>query len=95
VIKAVMQEDAEVLGLSFLCGGYLQTMLKLMARIKEEHLEHVLVVAGGIIYDDEIPEMKELGVNEVFLPGTPLAGIVDYVSRAVEERKKSAQHLPS
>ena len=58
-------------------------------------MEHVLVLAGGIIYDDEIPEMKELGVAEVFLPGTPLAGIVDYVSKTVEERKKSAQHLPS
>ena len=57
------------MGLSFLCGGHLQTIRRLMARMKEENLEHVLVLAGGIIYDDEIPEMKELGVAEVFLPG--------------------------
>lgn len=91
VIKAVMQEDAEILGLSFLCGGHLQTMRRLMARMKEENLEHVLVFVGGIIYDDEIPEMKELGVAEVFLPGTPLAHIVDYVSKEAEDRKKREQ----
>lgn len=88
VIQAVTQEDAEVLGLSFLCGGHIQIMRRLMARIKEESLEHVLVLVGGIIYDDDIPEMKELGVAEVFLPGTPLAQIVDYVSGEVEKRKK-------
>ena len=89
VIQAVMQEDADVLGLSFLCGGNIQSMRRVMARVKEENLEHVLVFVGGIIYDDEIPEMKELGVTEVFLPGTPLAHIVDYVSGEVEKRKKN------
>ena len=88
VISAVSHEDADVLGLSFLCGGHLQSMRRVMARIKEEHLEHVLVVVGGIIYDDEIPEMKEMGVSEVFLPGTPLARMVDYVSDEVKKRKK-------
>jgi len=89
VIQAVIQEDANVLGLSFLCGGHIQTMKRLMARIKEDNLEHVLVLVGGIIYDDDIPEMKELGVAEVFLPGIPLANIVDYVSGEVEKRKKN------
>ena len=88
VIQAVSQEDADVLGLSFLCGGHLQTMRRLTARLKEENLEHVLVVIGGIVYDDDIPEMKELGVAEVFLPGTPLVQIVEYVSGEVEKRKK-------
>jgi len=55
-----------------------------------------LVVVGGIIYDDEIPEMKELGVAEVFLPGTPLKhNIVDYVSREVEKRGKTGSNLYS
>jgi methylmalonyl-CoA mutase C-terminal domain/subunit len=94
VIKAVSQEDADVLGLSFLCGGHMQTMKKVMDRIKEKDLDRVLVLAGGIIYDDEIPEMKELGVADVFLPGTPLADIVDYVSVEVEKRK-NIQFEPS
>ena len=89
VIKAVSQEDADVLGLSFLCGGHLQTMKRVMARIKEENLERVLVLVGGIIYDDDIPEMKELGVAEVFLPGAPLAHVVDYVAGEVEKRRKN------
>ena len=89
VIKALSQEDADVLGLSFLCGGHTQAMRRLMARIKEENLKHVLVLVGGIIYDDDIPEMKELGIAEVFLPGTPLSHVVDYVSREVEKRKKN------
>jgi methylmalonyl-CoA mutase C-terminal domain/subunit len=88
VVTAVIQEDADVLGLSFLCGGHMQVMRRVMARVKEENLGHVLVVVGGIIYDDEIPEMKELGVAEVFLPGTPLKhNIVDCVSREVEKRR--------
>ena len=94
VIKALSQEDADVLGLSFLCGGHIQVMKRLMTRIKEENLEHVLVLVGGIIYDDEIPEMKELGVAEVFLPGAPLAHMVDYVSREVEKRKKNVTIQP-
>ena len=89
VIKAVSQEDADGLGLSFLCGGHLQTMKRVMARIKEENLERVLVLVGGIIYDDDIPEMKELGVAEVFLPGAPLAHVVDYVAGEVEKRRKN------
>ena len=93
VIKALNQEDADVLGLSFLCGGHIQAMKRLMTRIKEENLEHVLVLVGGIIYDDEIPEMKELGIAEVFLPGTPLAHIIDYVSREVEKRRENKNML--
>ncbi|MDY7032395.1 MAG: cobalamin-dependent protein [Thermodesulfobacteriota bacterium] len=81
VIKAIMQEDADVVGLSFLCGGHVEIMRRFMNKLKENNLDHVLVVVGGVIPDDDIPKLKELGVSEVFLPGAPLKEISDYVAQ--------------
>ena len=81
VIKAIMQEDADVVGLSFLCGGHVEIMRRFMNKLKENNLDHVLVVVGGVIPDDDIPKLKELGVSEVFLPGAPLKEIADYVAQ--------------
>ena len=81
VIKAIMQEDTDVVGLSFLCGGHVEIMRRFMNKLKENNLDHVLVVVGGVIPDDDIPKLKELGVSEVFLPGAPLKEIADYVAQ--------------
>ncbi|MEW6616386.1 MAG: cobalamin-dependent protein [Thermodesulfobacteriota bacterium] len=81
VIKAVIQEDADVVGLSFLCGGHVEIMRRFMNLMRENRLEQILVVIGGVIPDQDIPRLKELGVAEVFLPGAPLKDITDYVSR--------------
>jgi methylmalonyl-CoA mutase C-terminal domain/subunit len=58
--------------------------------MKEEGLDHVLIVIGGIIPDEDIPKLKEMGVAEVFLPGTPLEQMTKYVSQEVEKRRKHA-----
>lgn len=79
VIKAVIQEDADVIGLSFLCGGHIEIMRRFMNLMRENSLEQILVVVGGVIPDQDIPRLKELGVAEVFLPGAPLKDITDYV----------------
>ena len=83
VVRAIVQEDAAVVGLSFLCGGHVEIMRQFMRRLQEHNLDHVLVIAGGVIPDSDIPKLKELGVAEVFLPGAPLKDIVDYVFEAV------------
>lgn len=79
VVAAAIQEDADVIGLSFLCGGHVEIMRRFMGRLKEQDLNHILVVVGGVIPDYDIPQLKELGVAEVFLPGYPLKEIVRYV----------------
>lgn len=83
VIRAIVQEDADVVGLSFLCGGHVEIMRRFMGQMQERGLDRVLTVVGGTIPDYDIPSLKELGVAEIFLPGAPLKDIVDYVSQNV------------
>ena len=79
VIKAIVQEDADVVGLSFLCGGHVEIMRRFMDKIREHNLDNVLIIVGGVIPDQDIPKLMELGISEVFLPGTPLKNVADYV----------------
>lgn len=83
VVETVLEEDADVVGLSFLCGGHLQIMQRFMNRLKERGLDKVLVIIGGVIPDEDIPKLKEMGVSEVFLPGTPLSNVVDFIKERV------------
>lgn len=80
MVEAALQEDADAVGLSFLCGGHLQIMQRFMNRMKERGLDSVLVVVGGVIPDQDIPKLiNDIGVSHVFLPGTPLKDIVDFL----------------
>jgi methylmalonyl-CoA mutase C-terminal domain/subunit len=66
----------------------MEIMRRFMARLQQGHLDHVLVVIGGIIQPWEIPQLKEMGVAEVFLPGSSLSEIAKFVSENVERRRK-------
>ncbi|VUT26135.1 MAG: methylmalonyl-CoA mutase subunit beta [Candidatus Methanolliviera sp. GoM_asphalt] len=88
MITAAIQENVQVIGLSFLCGGHLETMQRFMDKMKEQGLDNVLVVIGGVIHDQDIPKLKELGVAEVFLPGTPLKDIVKFVLENVKNKRE-------
>jgi methylmalonyl-CoA mutase C-terminal domain/subunit len=88
VISTAIQEDADVIGLSFLCGGQLQIMRRFLDRLRERGLNHVLVIIGGVIPEEDIPKLKEMGVAEVFLPGTSLKDIANYVSENVQSRRQ-------
>ena len=79
VVEAVLHEDAHIVGLSFLCGGHLQIMRRFINKMKERGLDDVLIVIGGVMPDQDVPKLKEIGVSEVFLPGTPLKDITDFV----------------
>ena len=79
VVNTAVQEDADVLGLSFLSGDHMVLVPKIMQRLKEEGKEDLMVLAGGIILKRQIPDLIKLGVREVFLPGTPPAEIVEYI----------------
>lgn len=79
IVEAALHEDADVVGLSFLCGGHLQIMQRFINKMKECGLDDVLVVIGGVIPDQDVPKLKDIGVSEVFLPGTPLMDITDFI----------------
>jgi methylmalonyl-CoA mutase C-terminal domain/subunit len=86
VVSAALQEDADVIGLSILSGAHNHIAPRLMQLLKEKGLDDVLVVIGGIIPDVDIPKLKEIGVKGVFLPGTPMQDIVDFINTNARAR---------
>jgi methylmalonyl-CoA mutase, C-terminal domain len=80
IVAAALQEDADVIGLSILSGAHNHIAPRLMQLLKEKGLEDVLVLIGGIIPDVDIPKLKEIGVKGIFLPGTPMQDIVDFIN---------------
>lgn len=79
IASAALQEDVQVIGLSILSGAHMALFPRIMDEIRARGLDDVLVVAGGTIPEADIPEIKALGIDEVFGPGTSLATIVDYL----------------
>jgi methylmalonyl-CoA mutase C-terminal domain/subunit len=79
VVSAALQEDVDVVGLSILSGAHMTLLPKITRLLKEQGLEDVLVTAGGIIPDDDIPALKQAGVAEVFGPGTTIAEVAEYL----------------
>jgi methylmalonyl-CoA mutase C-terminal domain/subunit len=86
IVSAALQEDADVIGLSILSGAHNHIAPKLMELLKAKGLDDVLVVIGGIIPDVDIPKLKALGVKGVFLPGTPMQEIIDFITANARDR---------
>ena len=80
IVSAALQEDADVIGLSILSGAHNHIVPRLMELIKEKGLEDVLVVIGGIIPDVDVPRLKAVGVKGIFLPGTPMQNIIEFIN---------------
>ena len=86
IAAAALQEDADVVGLSILSGAHNHIAPKLMELLKSKGLDDVLVVIGGIIPDMDIPKLKEMGVKGIFLPGTPMQDIIDFINTNARAR---------
>ena len=80
IVSAALQEDADVIGLSILSGAHNHIVPRLMELLKAKGLDDVLVVIGGIIPDLDIPKLKDMGVKGIFLPGTPMQHIIDFIN---------------
>jgi methylmalonyl-CoA mutase C-terminal domain/subunit len=79
IASVALQEDVDVVGLSILSAGHMKLITDTIKEMKKKGLNDVLLIVGGIIPEMDIPVLKKKGVNEVFIPGTPLADIVDYI----------------
>ncbi len=79
VVETVVQEDPDCVCLSILSGAHNALFPKIMELLKEKGIADVLVMAGGVIPDDDIPVLKDIGVEGFFGPGTELKTIVDYI----------------
>jgi methylmalonyl-CoA mutase C-terminal domain/subunit len=89
VVAAALQEDADVIGLSILSGAHMHICPRLMQLLREKGLEHVTVVIGGIIPDVDIPKLKALGISGVFLPGSPMKDIIDFINGRVQPQAQA------
>jgi len=85
IVNAALQEDVDVIGLSILSGAHLTLVSSIMELLKKNNMNDILVVVGGIIPDIDVPKLKEMGVAEIFLPGTPTTNIVNYINNAVKK----------
>ena len=89
IASAALQEDADVIGLSILSGAHMHICPRLMELLRQRGLEHVRVLVGGIIPDVDIPKLKEMGVTGIFLPGSPMQQIIDFINQNVQPRAEA------
>ena len=83
IVETVLQEDADAVGLSILSGAHMTLVPKVIELLKEQDASDVVVTVGGTIPAQDIEELKQLGVAEVFTPGAPTQAIIDFIKGAV------------
>ena len=83
IVETVLQEDADAVGLSILSGAHMTLVPKVIELLREQDAGDVVVTVGGTIPAQDIDELKELGVAEVFTPGAPTQAIIDFIQGAV------------
>jgi len=91
IVEVAMQEDVDVIGLSILSGAHMELFPLIIEGLHEHEMDDVVVVAGGIIPEDDRVELMDMGVTAIFGPGTPTYEIADFIRNAVDERDKAAE----
>jgi methylmalonyl-CoA mutase C-terminal domain/subunit len=86
IVETVIQEDADAVGLSILSGAHMTLVPRIVELLREQDVNDVLITVGGTIPTDDIAELKELGVAEVFTPGASTQEIIDFIRGAVRRR---------
>ena len=86
IVAAALQEDVDLIGLSCLSGAHMYLFKRVLELLKANKAGDVMVIGGGIIPEEDIPKLKKLGIKEVFLPGTSLDNIVNWVRDNVSPR---------
>jgi len=90
VVEAAIQEDVDGIGISLHSGAHMTLLPRVLKLLKDQGLDDIVVFGGGIIPDDDIIELKKMGVAEIFTPGTPLQTIVDFVNTRFADRVASS-----
>jgi methylmalonyl-CoA mutase cobalamin-binding domain/chain len=86
IVETVIQEDADAVGLSILSGAHMTLVPRILELLKEQGADDVVVTAGGTIPSEDVAELKELGVDEIFTPGASTEQAVDFIRAAVARR---------
>ncbi|HEY4137753.1 MAG TPA: cobalamin B12-binding domain-containing protein [Casimicrobiaceae bacterium] len=86
VVEAAVQEDVDVLGVSILSGAHMTVFPRLMDLLRGRGADDIIVVGGGVIPEDDLPKLRDLGVREIMLQDTPPDAVVAMIRRVVAER---------
>jgi methylmalonyl-CoA mutase C-terminal domain/subunit len=89
ILEAALQEDVDVIGLSSLSGAHMTLFPRILTLLRENGMEDVIILGGGIIPQEDAQALREMGVAAIFGPGTPLEEITQYVVDAVAERDQA------
>lgn len=87
VVNTALQEDVDAIGISILSGAHMTVFPKIIALMKQKQVNDVLLTGGGIIPDSDMKRLQEMGVGELFAPGTTMVTIVDYIKNWVSENR--------
>lgn len=87
VVNAALQEDVDAIGISILSGAHMTVFPKVIALLKEKQMDDVLVTGGGIIPEDDMQTLYDMGVGKLFPPGTPTIDIATYIKEWVAEHR--------
>jgi methylmalonyl-CoA mutase, C-terminal domain len=86
IVNAALQEDVDMVGLSILSGAHMTLLPKVCQGLRDNGMEDVLVTAGGIIPDDDVPALEQAGISRVFGPGTTIGQVAEYIRANVRRR---------
>ncbi|MCH7745324.1 MAG: cobalamin B12-binding domain-containing protein [Chloroflexi bacterium] len=89
IVEAALQEDVRVIGLSILSGAHMELFPQIVQGLKDNQMDDVIVLAGGIIPEDDRKALEEMGIKGVFGPGTKTSDIIDFIREAVSEADKA------
>ncbi|HIC96059.1 TPA: cobalamin B12-binding domain-containing protein, partial [Candidatus Bipolaricaulota bacterium] len=95
VVRAALQEDVDVIGISLLSGAHMAIFPKVRRLMDEHGLKDVILLGGGIIPDEDKEELRKLGVKGLFGPGTPLSEIVEYIEQEVRRMREAGASTTS
>ncbi len=84
IVETAIQEDVNVIGLSILSGAHTHLFPKVMELLKENNIEDIVVMGGGVIPEEDIPELKKIGISEIFTPGTNTRDIIKFIKEKVK-----------
>jgi len=84
IVETAIQEDVDVIGLSILSGAHTHLFPKVMELLKENNIEDIVVIGGGVIPEEDIPELKRLGIEGIFTPGTDTRDIIKFIEQKVK-----------
>ncbi len=83
IVEAAIQEDVDCIAMSILSGAHNHLFPRVMELLKEEKIDDILVIGGGVVPDDDIQPLKDAGIAEIFTPGTPTTTFINYIKENI------------